>query len=138
LLLKLIYGRQSVAQLVLVSGAHLGPATNFSFSLKFPRQLRLCYFVAPSLTRGRVCYLLVHLLLGLARAVTLESRRTQEQSLLSPAELGHILLSHLILPQPGRPGSRIYIPQEQGSPVIPPGTGLPFCRLFRRAMVEVF
>jgi hypothetical protein len=34
--LKLIYDRQSVSQSVLVSGAHLGPATNFSFSLKFP------------------------------------------------------------------------------------------------------
>jgi hypothetical protein len=36
----------------------------------------------------------------------------------------HPLLSHLILPQPGRPGSRIYIPQELGCPVKPPGTGL--------------
>jgi hypothetical protein len=35
-LLKLIYDRQSVGQSVLVSGAHLGPVTNFSFSLKFP------------------------------------------------------------------------------------------------------
>jgi hypothetical protein len=35
----------------------------------------------------------------------------------------HILLSHLKLPQPGGPGSHIYIPQEQGGPVIPPGTG---------------
>jgi hypothetical protein len=35
----------------------------------------------------------------------------------------HTLLSHLRLPQPGGPGSRIYIPQEQGGPVIPPGTG---------------
>jgi hypothetical protein len=34
--LKLIYDRQSVGQSVLVSGAHLGPATNFSFTLKFP------------------------------------------------------------------------------------------------------
>jgi hypothetical protein len=32
----------------------------------------------------------------------------------------HILLSHLRLLQPRRPGSRIYIPQEQGGPVIPP------------------
>jgi hypothetical protein len=30
----------------------------------------------------------------------------------------------LRLPQPGEPGSRIYIPQEQGGPVIPPGTGM--------------
>jgi hypothetical protein len=79
------------------------------------RQLRLCYFVVPSLTRGRVCNLLVQLLLDFARAVTLgsKSRRTHD----------HILLSHLRLLQPGGPGSRIYIPQKQGSPVIPPGTG---------------
>jgi hypothetical protein len=31
----------------------------------------------------------------------------------------HTLLSHLRLPQPGGPGSHIYIPQEQGGPVIP-------------------
>jgi hypothetical protein len=34
--LKLIYDRQSVGQSVLVSGAHLGPVTNFCFSSKFP------------------------------------------------------------------------------------------------------
>jgi hypothetical protein len=34
--LKLIYDRQSVGQSVLVPGAHLGPVTNFFFSLKFP------------------------------------------------------------------------------------------------------
>jgi hypothetical protein len=31
----------------------------------------------------------------------------------------HILLSYLRLPQPGGPGSLIYIPQEQSGPVIP-------------------
>jgi hypothetical protein len=41
--LKLIYDRQSVGQSVLVSDAHLGPATNFSFSLKFPTDS--CVFV---------------------------------------------------------------------------------------------
>jgi hypothetical protein len=42
-------------------------------------------------------------------------------------------------PQPGGPGFRIYIPQEQGSPVIPPGT-IPFSSppATRRATVEVF
>jgi hypothetical protein len=38
----------------------------------------------------------------------------------------HMLLSHLRLPQPGGPGPRIYIPQKQGGPVIPLGTGFPF------------
>jgi hypothetical protein len=45
----------------------------------------------------------------------------------------HTLLSHLRLPQPGGPGSSIYIPQEQGGPVIPPGTGFPLRRLLRLA-----
>jgi hypothetical protein len=34
--LKLICNRQSVGQSVLLSGAHLGPVTDFSLSLKFP------------------------------------------------------------------------------------------------------
>jgi hypothetical protein len=59
----------------------------------------------PSLTRGRVCNLLVQLLLDLARAVTPGSKSCRTH--------GHILLSHLRLPQPGGPGPRIYILQEQ-------------------------
>jgi hypothetical protein len=53
------YDRQSVGQSVLVSGAHLGPLTNFSFSLRLSfRHLTVCYVVASSLMRGRVCNLL--------------------------------------------------------------------------------
>jgi hypothetical protein len=78
--------------------------------------------------RGWICNLLVQLLLGLARAVTLgsKSRRTH----------GHILLSHLRLAQPGGPGPRIYILQEQGGPVLPPGTWFPFCRPLRLAGIR--
>jgi hypothetical protein len=47
-----------------------GTRDQFFFLLDiFFRHLRVCYFVAPSLTRGRVCNLL--LLLVLASAVTL-------------------------------------------------------------------
>jgi hypothetical protein len=46
-------------------------------------------------------------------------------SLCHPPVAGHILLSLLRLPRPGRPCSRIYMWQEQGGPVIPPGTGFP-------------
>jgi hypothetical protein len=67
----------------------------------------------------------VQLLPGLARAVTLGSKYLRTH--------GHILLSHLRLPQPGGPGSRLYIPQEQGGPDIPPDTGFPFSRLLRLA-----
>jgi hypothetical protein len=41
--LQFIYDRQSVGQSVLVSGTHLGPVTNFSFSLKL--LLESCRFV---------------------------------------------------------------------------------------------
>jgi hypothetical protein len=124
--LKLIYDRQSVGQSVLVSGAHLGPVTKFSFLLEISfRQLRVCYFVAPSLTKGRVCNLLYNCFWALP-----------EQSLLgrSTAELTAIFFCLIWdSPLPGGPGSRIYIPQEQGGPVIPPGTGFPICRFVRLA-----
>jgi hypothetical protein len=76
----------------------------------------------PSLTRRRVFNLLVQLLLGLARAVILGSmsRRTHD----------HILLSHTRLPQPGGPGSRIYIPPGTGW-LSYTRTGFPFRRLLR-------
>jgi hypothetical protein len=120
---KLIYDRQSVG-LGVRHPSRTRDQFFFLLSISF-RQLWVWYFVAPSLTRGRVCNLLLQLLPGLARAVTLwsKSRRTH----------GHILLSHLRLPQPERPGPIIYIPQEQGGPVMPPGTGFPFCRLLRLA-----
>jgi hypothetical protein len=50
-----------------------------------------------------------------------KSRRTHD----------HILLSRLRLSQPGGPGSRIYIPQEQRVPVILLATGFPLRRLIR-------
>jgi hypothetical protein len=108
-----------------------GTRDQFFFLLEISfRELRVCYFVAPSLARGRVC--IVQLVLGLAKAVTLGSKSHRIH--------GHILLSHLRLPQPGGPGPRIYIPQEQGGPVIPPDSGFPLRRLLRLAgtTVEVF
>jgi hypothetical protein len=95
-----------------------GTGDQFFFSLKFSFTfLRGCYFVGPSLTRGRIYNLLLLLVLANAVQLGLESRGTQDQILLSP---------FLRLPQPGGPGPRIYIPQEHCCPVIPPGTGFPF------------
>jgi hypothetical protein len=69
------------------------------------RQLRVCLSGALSLTRSRVCS---------AAFLRPESHGTHE----------HILFPLLLrLPQPGGPGTCIYFPQEQGSPVIPPGIG---------------
>jgi hypothetical protein len=65
--------RPTVTRPVRVSVRHLsGTCDQFFFLLEiFFRQLRVCYFVAPSLTRGRVFNLL--LLLVLACAVPLWS-----------------------------------------------------------------
>jgi hypothetical protein len=81
-------------------------------------------YVTSSLMRGWVCSL--RLLLALAIAVILRfgSRGTQN----------HILVFQIRdCPQPGGPGPHIYIPQEQGGSIIPPGTGFPFHCLLRLA-----
>jgi hypothetical protein len=99
--------------------------TRFLFSVW---QLRFSLCGSPSLTIGLVRNLLVQLILGFAKAVPLgsKSHRTHD----------HLSLSHLRLPQPVGPGSHIYIPQEQGSPVTPPRTGISFHRLFRLARLH--
>jgi hypothetical protein len=47
--------------------------------------------------------------------------------------LPHFTVSDPRVRQPGAPGFHIYIAQEQGGLVIPPGTGFPFRRLLRLA-----
>jgi hypothetical protein len=76
----------------------------------FFRQLWVCYFVAPSLTRGWVCNLL--LLLVLASAVPRNSRP-------------YFIVPILETP----PICRARSPRKQGGPVIPPGTEFPFLPL---------
>jgi hypothetical protein len=90
----------------------------------FFTQLRVCYFVAPFLTRGRVCNLLLLLVLASTVPLGSESRWTQDHNSLS---------QFLRFLQPGGSGPRIYIPQVQGIPDIPPGTEFPFRRLIRLA-----
>jgi hypothetical protein len=106
--LKLIYDQQSVGQSVMLPGAHLGAVTNFFTLLEiFFRQLGVCYFVAPSLTRGRVCNLLYNCF-----------RFLPEQSLLgqSTAELTTIFYC-LIWDSPTWRARSLYL--------YPPGTGWP-------------
>jgi hypothetical protein len=81
--LNLICDRHSVGQSVLVSGAHLGPVTNLEISF---RQLSVCYFVAPSLTRGRVCNLLYNCFWALP-----------EQSLLGPSPTEHTNIFYCLI-----------------------------------------
>jgi hypothetical protein len=111
--------------LALVSGTHLGPATNFSFSLKFP--LDSCGFVIlwRPLWRedGSVIY----------RTVVSGPFHTSHSWVEVPPNSRLYFTVSSETPQPGEPGPRIYIPQEQGGPDIPPDTGFLFCRLLRLA-----
>jgi hypothetical protein len=50
----------------------------------------------------------------------------------------YFTVSVLRLSQPGGPGPSIYIPQEQGGPVIAPAIGLPFRRLLQLAGLQRF
>jgi hypothetical protein len=125
--LKLIYDRQSASPSRFQAPIYDPRPV---FSLRFP--LDSCGFVILWRPLWREGGPVIYCTIAYGHCLTLglKSRRTH----------GHILLSLLRLPQPGGPGSRIYIPQEQGGPVIPPGTGLPFCHLLRLAgtTVEVF
>jgi hypothetical protein len=108
--------RPTVSRPVRLSIRHpSGTGDQFFFLQEiFFRQLRICYFVTPSLMRRRVCNLLLLLVLASSSPLGFESLGTQDHSLLSQL---------LRLPQPGGPGPRIYIPQEQGGPDIPQGIG---------------
>jgi hypothetical protein len=97
----------------------------------FFTQLRVCYFVAHSLTRGQVCNLLLLLVLASAVLLRSESRGTRD----------HILLSQfLTLPQPGRPGPCIYISPGTGWPRYTTRHWVPFPSPLttHRATLEVF
>jgi hypothetical protein len=98
----------------------LRPTTRIFF------QLNTCGYspyVTSPLTRGWVCCL--QLLLVLASAVILGSE--------SRGARPYLTVSDSRLHQLGEPGPRIYFPQEQGGPVLPPGTGFPFRLLLQLA-----
>jgi hypothetical protein len=58
-------------------------------------------------------------------------QRSHSQAWVPRDSWPHFTVSGLRPPQPGGPGPCIYIPQEQGDPVIPPGTGFSFGCLLR-------
>jgi hypothetical protein len=60
-------------------------------------------------------------------------QRSHSRVRVTRERLPYFTVSDSRLPQLGGPDSRIYIPQEQSDPVIPPGTGFPFRRLLRLA-----
>jgi hypothetical protein len=104
---KVMLSLAEVDQSLLVLGTHMGfiDQTFIAFT-----QLQVCWRGAPCLMKGWVCRL--QFLMGLTNAFILGSG--------SHRTLDHILLYQIWdSPQPGGPDPHIYIPQEQGGPVIP-------------------
>jgi hypothetical protein len=91
------------------------PRPMYHLPLIIFRRLRICWCGAPSLARSQVYAFQFLRAIASTAFLRSESHGTNEPSLLS---------LFLRLPQPGGPGSCIYFPQEQGSPVIPPRIGL--------------
>jgi hypothetical protein len=93
---KLSCDRRSVGQSVLVSGHHLKPATNYSFSsmvIVF-RHLRFSNCRAPSLTTGRACDSLVQFLLAITSvALTSKSCRSHNHVLLAYLRLSSLFVA---------------------------------------------
>jgi hypothetical protein len=62
--------------------------------------------------------------MGLSFTVAAGPRQRRQNRFRIPSDsLLYFPFSNSIFPQPGVPGRRIYIPQEQGDPVITSGTG---------------
>jgi hypothetical protein len=74
---------------------------------------------------------------GLSFAIAAGPRqRSHSRVLVQRDSWPYLTVSDSSLFQPGEPGPRIYITQEQGVLDIPPGTGFPFCRLLRLARLR--
>jgi hypothetical protein len=100
------------------------PWPEFVFCSSFVGQLRRRAFNASSLTRKRVCNLLLNCFWALPEQSTLAEVPQNSRPYFTVS----------FETEPGGLGSRSYILQEQGGPVIPPGTGFPYpspCLLFK-------
>jgi hypothetical protein len=87
------------------------------------RPLLVCWCGAPCLKRGRVCRLQF-------------CWSSPAQSYSGPSTVGswpYFTVLDSKIPPPAGTRHRIYIPQEQGGPLISPGTGFSFHRLLRLA-----
>jgi hypothetical protein len=72
--------------------------------------------------------------MGLSFTIAVGPRQRHHSHVTVPRDSWpHFTVSDSRLPQRGGPRSRIYIPQEQGGPVISPGTGFLSLRLLRLA-----
>jgi hypothetical protein len=76
-----------------------------------------------------LCNILSDERIGLSFTIAAGPRQRIHSQVRVPQDSSHFTVSDSRLPQPGEPGPGIYIRQEQGRPLLAPGTGFPFRRL---------
>jgi hypothetical protein len=92
------------------------------------------FFSTEHLRSYSLCNILSEKRMGLSFTIAAGPRQRSYSRVRVPQDSWpYSTVSDSRLLQPGGPGLRIYIPQEQGGPVIPPSTGFPFLRLLRLA-----
>jgi hypothetical protein len=118
------YDRRSVGEHILVSNNHMGPTSEFCY----------CQTVGGLLSWSA----LSDERMGLSFTIAAHPRQRSHSRVRVPRDSRpYFTVSDSRLPQPGGPAPRIYIPQEDGGPVIHPSIGSPFrCLLTRRAKLR--
>jgi hypothetical protein len=122
---KLCYDRRSVYQFGLVANPPIwSPRPDFSY----------CQTVAGLLVWGALSDERADLSFTIAAG---PRQRSHSRVRVLRDSSPYFTVSDSPLPQPGGPGPRIYILQEQDGPVILPGTGFPFRPLLRLAGIQL-
>jgi hypothetical protein len=91
------------------------------------------YFPTEHLRLQSLCNILSDEMMGLSFTIAAGPRQRSHSQVRVTRDSSYFTVSDSRLSQPVGPGRRVYVPQEQGGPVIPPGTGFLFRRLLRLA-----
>jgi hypothetical protein len=116
---ELLYDWRFTANQFVLATSPLRPTTSIFLSTRHLRSLSLRNIISDEK-------------MGLSFTIAPGPRQRSHYQVRVPRDSWpYFTVSDSRLLQPGGPGPRIYIPQEEGGPVIPPGTGFPFRRVLR-------
>jgi hypothetical protein len=116
-------------------------ANQFVLATSPLRLMATNFFSTEPLPSQSSCNILSDERMGLSFIIAACPRQRSHSRVRIPLDSwSYFTVSDSRLPQPGGPGPRIYIPQEQGGPVLSPGTGFPSSSppATSRATVEIF
>jgi hypothetical protein len=119
-----LYDWRCTANQFVLATSPLRITTNIFFSTEHLRSYSLCSILSEER-------------MGLSFTIAASPRQSRHSQVRVSRDSGpYFTVSDSRLPQPGGPSPRIYMTQEQGDPVTPPGTGYSFRRLLRLACLR--